>query len=250
MEKWLVAGLWGWLAGSALLLGAVIGYYVKLSNKTISSVMAFGSGVLVSAISFELMDEAIKNGEYLTTSVGFFVGALVYTLAAREVDRRGARYRKRSSVLQPTEEEQSGSGTAIAIGALLDGIPESIAIGITLIYGESVSLVAVFAIFLSNLPEGLSSSNGMKKAGRSREYVLLLWGGIAFISGIASIVGYLFFGQFGDHLVSLTMSFAAGAILSMIVNTMIPEAYEEEKDWTGIITAFGFLVSFLASHYA
>lgn len=139
---------------------------------------------------------------------------------------------------------------AIAIGALLDGIPESIVIGLSLISGKSVSLVAVFAVFISNVPEGLSSANGMKHAGRSRNYVFGLWSGIAFISGIASYLGYAVFGNMPSTVIASMTGTAAGAILAMIVDTMIPEAFEQEREWTGIITVLGFLVAFACSKLA
>ena len=204
--------------------------------------MAFGSGVLISAICFELMDKGVQNGHFFYPSIGFLAGAMIYSLAAKLVNSRGGKHRKRSN------KQEDGNASAIAIGALLDGIPESIVIGLTILAGGTVSLVAVFAIFISNLPEGISSSSGMKKAGRSKKYVFSLWLGIALISGIASIAGYTLFGHLGDNVIGSIMCLAAGAMLAMIVTTMIPEAYEEDRDWSGIITVLGFLVSFMASH--
>lgn len=135
------------------------------------------------------MDEAFKRGGFDSTAIGFVAGAGIYTAANWLVNRQGAKHRKRSGDQQPSEGEDSDSGLAIAVGALLDGIPESIVIGVSLIGGASVSWVAVTAIFLSNLPEGLSSSAGMKKAGRSAVYVFGVWAGIALISGIAALLG-------------------------------------------------------------
>ena len=244
---WLQAGGWGLLAGSALLLGAAIGYYVRIPQRLVASIMAFGSGVLISALCFELVEEAFKLGGLKATILGFIGGAAIYTGANLVLNRLGAAHRKRSAKLQISEQEKSGSGMALAVGALIDGIPESIVIGIGLIAGGTVSTATVMAIFLSNLPEGLSSAAGMKKANRSARYIFTLWGTIALISGGASILGYTVFSGFSPEVIALTTAIAAGAILAMISNTMIPEAYEEVHDFTGLITVAGFLTSFILS---
>jgi len=187
---WLQAGFWGLVSGSALIVGAVIGFYLNVPRRLVAGIMAFGSGVLISALSFELMDEAFKLGGFDSTAIGFVGGAAVYTAANWLVNKKGAKHRKRSGEQQSSEEENSGSGLAIAVGALLDGIPESIVIGVSLIGGGAVKWVAVTAIFLSNLPEGLSSAAGMKKANRSAGYVFGVWGTLAAASGVAALLGY------------------------------------------------------------
>jgi ZIP family zinc transporter len=242
---WAQAGFWGLLAGSALLIGAGCGYYLSLPQRLIAGVMAFGSGVLISALSFDLMDEAYRRGGFGSAAFGFVSGAAVYTLANWYLARAGAKHRKRSGHQQPSESENSGSGLAIAVGALLDGIPESMVIGVSLIEGHGVSLVAVIAIFISNVPEGLSSSAGMRKAGRATAYVFGLWGGIALISGLASLAGYVLFRGVAPDLIAGTTATAAGAILAMLVDTMIPEAFEAAHDFAGLITVAGFLAAFL-----
>ncbi|MCC9135620.1 ZIP family metal transporter [Pontibacter silvestris] len=245
---WLKAGLWGLLAGSALLLGAAMGYYIPIKQHVVAAIMAFGSGVLISALSFDLMSEAYEQGGFYPTALGFLGGAAIYTLANWVLAKQGAKHRKRSGHQQPSEEDNSGSGHAMAIGALIDGIPESIVIGISMIAGGAVSLVAVAAIFLSNLPEGLSSSAGMKKAGRSRKYIFGVWFSIAVISGIAVLLGYAVFSGFPPGVIAATTALAAGAILAMLSDTMIPEAFEEAHNFTGLITVLGFLTAFVLNH--
>ena len=248
---WLQAGLWGLLAGAALVVGALVAWFVRVPQRLIASVMAFGSGVLISALSFELMDEAFKRGGFDSTAIGFLGGATVYTGANWILARQGAKHRKRSGhhqdKAQPSESEDEGSGLAIALGALLDGIPESIVIGLSLLQGGAVSFVAVIAIFLSNIPEGLSSAAGMKKAGRPALYVFSVWIGIAVVSGISSLLGFTLFRHYSPDVVAGTTAVAAGAILSMLVDTMIPEAFQETHDFAGLITVFGFLCAFVLS---
>ena len=167
MAVWLEAGCWGLLAGGALVIGALIAWYIPVPRAVVASVMAFGAGVLISALAFDLVDEAEMTGGLVATLIGFLAGAAAYVLANTLVAKRGARHRKRSEDQQASEEEQPGSGTAIAIGALLDGVPESVVLGLSLLNGRGIGLPILAAIFISNLPEGLSSAAGMKRAGRS-----------------------------------------------------------------------------------
>jgi ZIP family zinc transporter len=248
----LQAGLWGLLSGSALLIGALVGWFVPLQRRVIAWIMAFGAGVLISALSFELVEEAWKLGGFAPVAGGFLSGAIVYTLANYWLSHRGARHRKRSH--EEKRADQAGqhpdNSAALAMGALLDGIPESIVIGVSLLEGGAIGIVAVIAVFLSNIPEGLSSAAGMKAEGKRPEVVFALWGGIALVSGVAAALGFLLFAGVPPEGIAFVQAVAAGAILTMIVDTMVPEAFEGTHDFAGLIAVAGFLAAFGLSRLA
>ena len=244
MPTWLQAGLWGLLAGGALVIGAAIAWFVRVPQRVVASVMAFGAGVLISALAFDLVDEAEPKGGLPPTVVGFLGGALVYVAANILLAKRGARHRKRSSGQQPSEQEHQGSGAAIAIGALLDGVPESVVLGLSVLGGHGVGVPVLAAIFISNLPEGLSSAAGMRASGRRASYVFGVWIGIAVASGLAGLLGALLLQGASPQTIALITAVAAGAILAMIADTMIPEAFERTHLYAGLIATLGFIVAF------
>ena len=253
MTIWVEAGLWGLLAGSALVIGAAIAWFRTIPKPVTAGVMAFGAGVLISTLAFDLVEEAEATGGLAATALGLLGGALAYVAANIAVNRYGGDHRKRSEPkMQMSEEEMPGSGTAIAVGALLDGVPESIVLGMSLLGGGGVGVPVLAGIFISNLPEGLSSSSGMKRNGRSARYVFGVWGGIAVACGLAALLGCLAFEGASARTVALINSLAAGAILAMIADTMIPEAFADAAQryrlWTGLITTIGFIVAFSISH--
>ena len=250
MPVWLQAGFWGLVAGGALVVGAAIAWFVAVPRSVVASIMAFGAGVLISALAFDLVDEAETSGGLTPTVIGFLAGAVVYVAANVMLARHGARHRKRSGEEQPSESEQHGSGAAIAIGALLDGIPESVVLGLSLLGGNGVGIAVLAAIFISNLPEGLSSAAGMKRNGRSARYVFGVWVGIAVASGLAGLIGCLVLQGAAAATISVITAVAAGAILAMIADTMIPEAFERTQVYTGLLTTIGFLVAFTISRAA
>lgn len=240
--------MWGLVSGLALVIGALGGYYIRFSERAIAGIMAYGSGVLISMLTFDLMGESFRQGGIIPSCLGFLSGAIVYTIANEILAVYGARNRKRSDKQKSTaEEEADNDSMGIALGALLDGIPESVVIGVSLLAGNGVSLVAVVAIFLSNLPEGLASATGMKKAGKSKKFIFGMWLGIAIISGISSYLGYTIFGKLDDTSIAVSGAFAAGAMLCMIIDTMIPEAFAKTHKAAGIIGVLGFLTAFLLS---
>ncbi len=223
------------------MIGATVGVYVRVPRRGIAVVMALGAGVLISSVAFELMDEAYGTGGLDAASLGLLTGSVSFFLADRTVNRSDGERRKNSG------EKQGGSASAIAIGALMDGIPESAAIGISLLGGGGISTALVAAVFLSNVPEGLSSAAGMKRAGKSTAHILALWGGVTVASAVAALLGYFFLDGASNNLVAAIQAFAAGAILTMLASTMMPEAYEEGGEVVGLVTTVGFLLAFVLS---
>ncbi|GAA3742438.1 ZIP family zinc transporter [Spinactinospora alkalitolerans] len=243
MPVWLEAGLWGLLGGGALVLGAGVTWLVRVPDLIVAWIMAFGAGVLISALAFDLLDEAERSGGLAPTAIGFLGGACAYVAANAALARRGARHRKRSGDQQPSEDQVQGSGAAIAIGALLDGVPESVVLGLSLLNG-GVGTAVLAAIFISNVPEGLSSAAGMKRAGRGAGYVFGVWGGIALASGLSALMGGLLLEGAPPTAIAVITAVAAGAILAMVADTMIPEAFERAHVVTGLIATLGFLTAF------
>jgi ZIP family zinc transporter len=238
----LEAAFWGFVGGAALLLGAAGGLYLPTSQRVIGLIMGFGAGVLISALAFELTREAYDKGGADAVAGGLALGALTFYLGDRIIDARGGEHRKRSG-----GEQADGQPGAIVLGALLDGIPESVAIGVTLLAGKGVGAAVVGAVFLSNVPESLSAATGLQKAGHSRRWILLLWTAVAAVSALAAALGYGLLGGASDNVVAGIQAFAAGAILTMLADTMMPEAFEHGGSLAGLVTVAGFASAFLLS---
>jgi ZIP family zinc transporter len=238
------AGLWGLFGGSSLVLGALAGYLLPINRHLVALIMAFGAGVLVSAVAFELTEEAYNLGGGDAVGLGLGAGAFAFFAGDWYIDHRGGAMRKSSGM-----EQAEGNSKAIAFGAALDGVPESAAIGLTLLEGGTVSAALVGAVFLSNVPEALSSSAGAKNAGQSLRAVLTLWAGIAAMAGIAAGLGFVLFDGASDNLIAWTQAFAGGAVLCMLSDTMFPQAYEDydRRPAVGLVVVLGFAVAFLLS---
>ena len=238
----IAAAAWGAVGGISLLLGALVGLAARPTQRVIGLVMAFGAGVLISALAFELTDEAYRRGGADAVALGLAAGALSFFAADWAVDRRGGQHRKRSG-----GEQAGGSATAIVIGALLDGIPESVAIGVSLVGGGAVSAAVVAAVFLSNVPESLSATTGLRKAGHSPTWIVALWSSVVAISTVAAGAGYALLGGASPEVIAVIQTFAAGAILTMLADTMMPEAFEHGGSVVGLVTVLGFSAAFLLS---
>ena len=245
---YLEAGLWGLLAASGLVIGAGVAllFHERLSHRTIAGVMGFGGGVLVAVMSVELIQKAFMEGRAAAVA-GFLAGGALFSAINWRLARQGAENRARCGecVEQPSEAERPGSGAAIAVGSVIDGVPESLVVGLSLMQGGTIGMGLVAGFFLANVPQGLSSAAGMIKAGRSKAYIAALWTGIVLISGLAAAAGNLLLGSADPAVSAAILAFAAGGVLAMLAETMIPEAFENAQPFIGLITVLGFLASFL-----
>jgi ZIP family zinc transporter len=226
----------GLFAGGMLFVGALIAWFVDVPGKLVVSIMAFGAGVLISALAFDLVGEAIAEAGLWPTISGFAVGALIYVFANIFLDYRNARNRRGTG-------QHPGTGVGIAIGALLDGVPESMVLGLSMVGGHGVSIPILVAVAISNFPEGLSSTAEFKSAGKSGKYVFTLWGGIALAAALSSVIGFTILADASAETTGFITSLAAGAMLAMVTDTMIPEAFRKAHNYTGLLVTFGFLVS-------
>jgi len=234
----LKATLVGTFAASSLLIGAGIAFALPVGRRTLGLIMAFGVGVLISAVAYDLVAEAFGLSKTVWLPLGLLAGSVAFFVGDYLIDRAGGEHRK-----SPTGEQASGSPMAIVLGAVLDGIPESVVLGLSLI-GGNVSLAVLVAVFLSNLPESMAATAGLVKAGYRRSRVAWMWVLIVVVSGLSSGLGFLWLDTAPPELLAFVDAFAAGAILTMLADTMMPEAYEDAGPLSGIVTTFGFLVAF------
>jgi ZIP family zinc transporter len=231
---------WGTLAASSLVIGALVALWFHLSLRVIGLIMGFGAGVLISAVSFDLIEEAAdKSSGHGSVAAGVFAGCLVFFGGDQLIDRLGGSERKDAD-----GDQEDGSPLAIVLGTVLDGIPESMVIGLTIFEGGEVGAAYLAAVFISNLPESISSTSGLLKSGWQRSRVLWMWVSIAVISGLASLGGYALFQDSSPDTVGFVLAFAAGAILTMLANTMMPEAFEHGGKMVGVVTTVGFAVAY------
>jgi len=240
-----LAIFYGFLTGLPLIVGAVITQFYDFGHRTIGLIMAFGSGVLMAVVAFSLMTEAYHLGGIIPVSVGLVAGAVLFTFGNSFINKRGAKNRRRC-----TGSEIGGgsaSGMALALGSLMDNIPESFAIGVSLFSGGTVSSALLVGIMISNFPESSAGAQAMKKTGRSRKYILKTWGIIAVINVVASAIGFSVISQLGNDVISMALGIAGGAILAMLAETMMPEAFENGGHHISLATVAGFLVAFILS---
>ena len=224
---------WGVLAASSVVIGALLGCARTWPSKPLGQLLGFGAGALISAISFELFGEGLRNAGGDAVSAGLAAGALTYFVLNRRLERGGG-----------------SGGSSLALGAFLDGIPEQLALGISIAAGGGVGVGLLVAIFVSNLPESIGSASEARESGQPERAILRLWLGVAIVSTLATVVGYAALEGASNDAIAAIQGFAAGALIVMLVDTMIPDATRRAGGTTGLFTTLGFAVAALISYWS
>jgi ZIP family zinc transporter len=238
----LPAALWGAFAAGSLLIGAVLAVRARLSNRVIGSVMGFGAGALIGAIAYELVPDSLISGAGTRIFTAFAAGTLTFFVCDWVIDNRGGRHRKKIAGDRP-----AGSGAAIFLGTLLDGIPESLTLGLGLALGGAISVAFLAAVFVSNIPEGIAGTTSLLAEGYSRRRVLRMWVALVTASAAAAAVGYAFVQTVPGIDGRLVQAFAAGGVLIMLADAMMPEAFEHGGKIVGLLTTLGFMMAAVLS---
>jgi ZIP family zinc transporter len=229
---------WGALAASSLVLGALLAFARSWPPRQVGLVLAFGAGALISAVSFELAAEGLRVGGLGTMAIGLGLGALTYYALDGLIASRTSASRGRAG-----RAGGSNPGTALALGAFLDGIPEQLVLGIGLAGGEGIGIGLLVAIFVSNLPEAIGSASEMRKGGVGERKIIRLWGAVAAICTLATVAGFAIADVVSGDLRAIIDGFAAGALLVMLIDSMIPDATRESGRVAGLVTTLGFAVA-------
>ena len=241
------AAFWGFVGASSLIVAAEIAFAFKLSRMVIGLIMAFGVGALIASVSFELVVPALQSVEGWQVALGLATGSLVFFIGDQLIARMGGKNRK--SPDGPDDGDGGDdSGLGIVLGTVLDGVPESAVLGMSLVGGAGVSVALLAGIWVSNFPESLGSTVGMRKSGTSKNKIRLMWWGIIAVSAAAAALGFVILDNSSTLTGAFVESFAAGALLTMIADEMAPEAYDRSAVYAGLATVAGFcLAVFLTS---
>ena len=247
------AAIWSFVAMVPVVISAWFGLNFKPSKKLIGYFLALSSGMLIALLSYDLVEEAFRISGPYYAMLGLFLGLIAYQLSNYLVARWGVKRRQSvncGGIGHLSLEQQNERSTALAllIGAALDGIPESMSIGITFLENPLVSSSVILAVAVANIPEGLASGAGLRRSGMARTTILVMWSSVLFVCVISSCLAWMLMKEAPDALKGIITGFAGGGALAMTFQAIIPEAYEEIKDWIGFIAGVGFSIAFLVSH--
>jgi zinc transporter, ZIP family len=237
------AALWGGMASLSLFIGAIAGIFLKIPKRIVAYIMAFGTGLIIGSATFDLLSEAQGNANLIWITLMFLMGALVFTLFEVLISKKGGNERKRSK-----KNPHNHAGLAIYVGTLMDAIPESIIIGVSFIGSQPIQWVFILAIFISNFPESLSSSIGLRMDNYSVSKILFLWGSVVVLSSISAMLGYVFLQGASESVSYLIGAFGAGGLMAMVSSTMLPEAFEQGGPVVGFVSSVGIILSYILTN--
>ncbi len=234
---------WGLVAGSSLVLGGVIARRFSISPRLLGLIMAFGAGVLISAVAYELVEEAfVTSAGDGGIALGLLAGSATFFAGEVMIDRLRARRSRGSS-----DTQTSGAGGALTLGIILDGIPESLVLGLTVLEHGTVSAAFLVAVFIANIPEAIGATTALVQAGRNMTRIIRFWVLVAIGFGVTSLAGYVVLDTASPRTVAIVLAFAGGAVLTMLANTMMPEALHHGGRLAGFVTTLGFALAFAIS---
>ena len=236
---------WGTFAASATMFGAILALKIAIPKRIIGYIMALGTGALIGATAYELLEGSLEISGFKEVAIGFLGGALTFTILDYLISHKGGQQRKGTD---RNEEDGKTSGMGIFIGSVMDTIPETAMIGMSLIGGGKVSLALVVSVFISNFPEGLSSTVGLRKSGFSQKKILVMWALVVFSSALSALAGATLLDNASDSIKAIVSCFAGGAIIAMVASTMMPEAYKEGGPTVGFVTSIGVFIALWLHH--
>ena len=245
---WQDSLFWGFTGSISLVLAAIFGAKYQPGEKSTSYLLAFTSGVLIALLSYDLMEVSFNISGYIPTTIGFFLGILIYIFTNRWVESLGCKSRHSAKHGGCHKEKEQTSSYSLLIGALIDGIPEAASIGISLLENKIVSASVIVAVALANIPEGLASGAGLKRSGFSYKNIILIWLSVVVACTLSSFISYTFLKDAEPYVQAILIAFAGGGVLAMTLQTIVPEAYKEANDFIGFFGGLGFLFVFLLAH--
>jgi zinc transporter, ZIP family len=237
----LEAALWGFVTAGSLLLGAAIAIVVRPADRVVGLTIAFGSGALIAAVAYELVLEAFETSFWLAAT-GFALGAIAFYTGDWLIDRRGGHGRKKMG-----GPPLAAAASAIVLGTVLDGIPESFVLGASLQTDGAIPVAVVVGVFVANVPESLSASSGLVASGWTRGRLFAMWSAVVAASVLAAVVGFELLARMPEAEGAFALAFAGGALLVMLADTLMPEAFELGGREAGLLTALGFALGFALS---
>ena len=245
---WQDSLFWGFICSLSLVLAAIFGAKYQPGEKSTSYLLAFTSGVLIALLSYDLMEVSFNIAGVLPTTIGFFLGIVIYILTNRWVESLGCKSRHSSKHGGCHKKDNNPPSYSLLIGALIDGIPEAASIGISLLENKIVSASVIVAVALANIPEGLASGAGLRKSGFSYKNIILIWSLVVIACTLSSFLSYTFLKDVEPYIQAALIAFAGGGVLAMTLQTVIPEAYKDANDFIGLFGGIGFLFVFLLAH--